>query len=62
MKMKDGKYYFSLLIQAKQHYYRPLRNTDPKSPKGLYYRPRSVNTDPLGNPASIPEANIIYQD
>ena len=35
----------------KIHKYRPF--TDPEVPKGLYNRPRSVNTDPLGNPASL---------
>jgi len=33
---------------VKYRFYRPF--TDPKVQKGLYYRPRSVNTDPLGNP------------
>ena len=38
------------ILQTFWHKYRPF--TDPKMPKGLYYRPRSVNTDPLGNPAN----------
>ena len=37
------------ILQTFLHKYRPF--TDPERPKGLYYRPRSVNTDPLGNPA-----------
>ena len=37
------------ILQTFCNKYRPF--TDPKVPKGLYYRPRSVNTDPLGNPA-----------
>ena len=36
------------MLQSFNRKYRPF--TDPKVPKGLYYRPRSVNTDPLGNP------------
>ena len=37
---------FVSLINEKYIFYRPFR--DPKVPKGLYYRPRSVNTDHLG--------------
>ena len=36
------------ILQTFLKKYRPF--TDPKVPKDLYYRPRSVNTDPLGNP------------
>ena len=39
------------ILQTFWHKYRPF--TDPKMPKGLYYRPRSVNTDPLGNPRTV---------
>ena len=33
---------------------------DPKVPKGLYYGPRSANTDPLGNPDM--EDRAVVQD
>ena len=36
---------------AKYQFHRPFAgNTDPKGQKCLYYRNRSVNTDPHGNP------------
>jgi hypothetical protein len=36
------------ILQTFLNKYRPF--TDPRVPKGLYYGPMSVNTDPLGNP------------
>ena len=38
-------------LQTFYRKYRPFR--DPNVQKGLYYRPRSVNTDPLGNPVFV---------
>ena len=41
----------NFIFSKKYQVYRPF--TDRKVQKGLYYRPRSVNTDPLGNPEKV---------
>ena len=49
---------------AKIRFYRLITGnrpfTDQKVQKGLYYRPRSVNTDPLGNPV-VPEVYRFHR-
>ena len=46
--------YCFIVLFSKIQFYRPFtENTDPIVPKGLYYSPRSVNTDPLGNPDDV---------
>ena len=46
------------ILQTFWNKYRPFR--DPKVPKGLYYRPLSVNTDPLGNPELVLDLDSFF--
>ena len=41
----------SIVLLAKYRFYRPF--TNPKVQNGPYYRLRSLNTDPLGNPDNV---------